>query len=92
MLFPLIRPTSTLYHPAPPPLPLKQLYNNKAEAEGVTEEEEVQTGENGEVLLAVFVTAILPAEVARPAANTLAEKLASAVTVQKVGIGNQGLI
>ncbi|XP_063590608.1 uncharacterized protein LOC134767529 [Penaeus indicus] len=66
------------------PYVYQTLYNNKAEAEGVTEEEEVQTGENGEVLLAVFVTAILPAEVARPAANTLAEKLASTVNVQKL--------
>ncbi|XP_042865204.1 uncharacterized protein LOC122248898 isoform X2 [Penaeus japonicus] len=60
------------------------LFNNKAEKEGVTEEEEVQTGENGAVLLVVAVTAILPAEVARPAANTLMEKLASAVTIHKL--------
>lgn len=55
----------------------------------MTEEEEVQTGENGEVLLVVLVTAVLPAEVARPAASTLTEKLASAVTVQKVGNGQR---
>nr|XP_045615650.1 uncharacterized protein LOC123768905 [Procambarus clarkii] len=64
------------------PYVYQTLHNNKAVE--VSETEEVKVGEPGGLVLVVMVTALLPADTARRAANTLVEKLANNVTLEKL--------
>ncbi|XP_053641187.1 interleukin-1 receptor-associated kinase 1-binding protein 1 homolog [Cherax quadricarinatus] len=66
------------------PYVYQTLHNNKAIDEEVTETEVVKVGEAGGLVLIVIVTATLPADAARHAANTLVEKLANNVTLKKL--------